>query len=232
MNKRFTIRFTALLVVIVCTVLMMSIPTMAVNNGNATLVKSYNKDGKFHMVIDLTYPDDGYVCTTFEIFLTDQGGDVITRWDTITSNYAYGTKQYTFSRSYADTPDGQYTMNVVITDVYDRSKNFSWVINHKKVVSLTFIDTYKVKNTDGTYSQMFRFSALNGKNKTYHMELYTADGKFVRAFSTKDQYDKSTFRVKWNYFPQKGVKMKSGSYILKYWPDGGNPKQMTIDISI
>jgi hypothetical protein len=167
------------------TVLLMPVSIMAAGaDGHATLVKSYNKDGKFSMVIDLTYPDNGYA--TFEIFLTDASGNVYARWNNISSNYTFGTRQYTFSRSYADTPDGQYKMNVVATNGYGNSKNFSWTVNHKKTVSIAFKDTYKVKNADGTYSQQFNFTSVNGKGKTYHVELYTNDGKLVKSFSFTD----------------------------------------------
>ncbi|AET69282.1 hypothetical protein Desor_3823 [Desulfosporosinus orientis DSM 765] len=230
MNKRFYIRFVALLMVFVCTVILMPVTTTAGTDGNATLVKSYNKDGKFSMVIDLTTPDNGFA--TFEIFLTDANGNVYTRWNNISSSYTSGTRQYTFSRSYANTPEGQYKMNVVATNAYGNSKNFSWVVNHKKTIIIAFKDTYKVKNADGTYSQQFNFTSVNGKGKTFHVELYTNDGKFIKSFSYTASSDNSNWWAKWNYYPDKGVKMKSGSYILKYWVDGGNPKQTTITISI
>jgi hypothetical protein len=77
-------------------------------------------------------------------------------------------------------------MNVVATNGYGNSKNFSWTVNHKKTVSIAFKDTYKVKNADGTYSQQFNFTSVNGKGKIYHVELYTNDGKLVKSFSFTD----------------------------------------------
>jgi hypothetical protein len=55
----------ALLMVIVCTVVLMPVSAMAGTDGVAKLVKSYNKDGKFSMVFDLTYPKPKIAPSTF-----------------------------------------------------------------------------------------------------------------------------------------------------------------------
>lgn len=231
MNKRLYLRLTALFVAFALMVLCMPIPSLAkVINGKATLAKCYNKDGKFCMAIDLNFVNDPV--TYFEIFLSDEGGNVYTRWDNIMENYTSSVKQYVFSRSYANTPEGLYQMNVVACTPYGDSETFSWTVNHKKVASLTFKDTYKVKNPDGTYGQKFRISTANGKGRTYHMELYTKSGSFVTSFEAEGQYDNSIWSETWNYYPDSGLKMQSGTYILKYWVDNGNPKQVTLKITI
>lgn len=231
MKKRVYIRVLALMLAFVFTTLFVSFPASAeVINGKATLAKSYNKDGKFCMAIDFNFVNDGAL--TFEIFLTDEGGNVYTRWDNIMVNYTSGTKQYIFSRSYADTPTGLYKLNVVASTQYGDSRNYSFTINHKKVATVTFKDTFMVKNADGTYSQRFRFTTIGGKDKTYYLELYTNNGNYITSFQTNGMYDKSTWSEDWNYYPDSGTRMKSGTYILKYWIEGGNPKQTTVKITI
>lgn len=231
MNRRLYIRLVALVLVFVSTGLFMPAPASAeVITGKATLAKSYNKDGKFCMAIDFSFMNDGAL--TFEIFLTDEAGDVYDRWDNITLNYTGETKQYIFSRSYAGTPTGLYTMNVVATTLFGDSKTYSWPVNHKKVAVATFKDTYKVKNQDGTYSQRFRFSTTGGKDMTYYLEIYTKNGDLVTSFQTDGRFDSSTWTETWNYYPDSGVRMKSGTYILKYWIGDGNPKQTSVKISI
>lgn len=221
----------AWMLILVFTILMMTVPASAeVITGKAVLVKSYNKDGKFCMVVDFNFVNDGGL--NFEIFLTDEAGDVYDRWNNISLNCASEIKQYVFSRSYANTPTGLYTMNVVATTLFGDSKTFSWAVNHKKVASATFKDTFKVKNQDGTYSQKFRFSTNGGKDKTYHLEIYTSNGEFVTSFQTIGRYDTSIWSETWNYFPESGVKMQSGTYILKYWIGDGNPQQKSVKITI
>jgi archaellum component FlaF (FlaF/FlaG flagellin family) len=232
MKRRFSTRLIAMLLVFVFAVFLVPVQASAnVSNCTVTLAKSYNKDGKFCMEIHFGLSSVSYMM--FEIFLTDQGGDVITRWDNImVGTYINDTLKYVFSRDYSTTPDGKYTMNVVATDASGNSSNYAWGVNHKKVVSVSFLDTYQVKNDDGSYSQKFRFSTLNGKGKTYHLEIYTKDGAYITSFETVGKYDKSTWSETWNYYPDSGVKMKSGTYILKYWADDGNPKQETVSLTI
>lgn len=231
MRKQTGLRLFVLFLLCALTLVLMPVRSSAeVINGKATLAKCYNKDGLFCMAIDFNFVNDGAV--TFEIFLTDEGGDVYCSWDSIMSNYTSGIKQYVFSRSYASTPEGLYTMNVVASTPYGDSRNYSWPVNHRKVGSATFLDSYKVKNADGTYSQRFRFNTLNGKGKLYTLELYTKNGEYITSFQTEGRYDKSIWSEDWNYYPDSGLKMRSGTYILKYWIDNGNPKQTTINLSI
>jgi uncharacterized protein (DUF2141 family) len=184
MKRRFSTRLMAMLLVFVFAVLFVPVQASAdVSNCTVTLANSYNKDGKFCM--EIHFDLSGVTYMVFEIFLTDQGGDVITRWDNINvGTYINDTLKYVFSRNYSSTPDGKYTMNIVATDANGNSSNYAWNINHKKVVSVSFKDTYKVKNDDGTYSQKFSFSTLNGKDKTYHLEIYTKDGDYITSFET------------------------------------------------
>lgn len=232
MKKRLLTRLTAMLMTLAMLIALMPVHTMAgAYECTSTLGKCFNKDGKFSMPFTFKLTSD--VDLVIEIFLTDEGGDVICRWDNINiGTYIDGNLSYTFSRSYANTPDGLYTMNVVITDALGNSQNFGYTVNHKKVSTLTYLDTYKVKNADGSYGQKFRFQNRNCKGRDYHMEIYTKSGSFVTSFTEESLYDVSVWSEIWNFYPTNGVKMKSGTYIIKYWVDGSTPKQVTLDITI
>lgn len=232
MKKRFLTRFSAMLIILAMTIAIMPVHTLAgAYDCSSTLGKCFNKDGKFSMPINFMLTSD--VNLVIEVYLTDEGGDVICRWNEINiAAYINGNLSYTFSRSYATTPDGLYTMNVVITDTLGNSQYAAYTVNHKKVASLTYKDTYKVKNADGSYGQKFRFQNTNGKGRDYHLEIYTQNGAFVTSFTEESQYDNSVWSETWNYYPKQGVKMKTGTYILKYWVDGSTPKQVTINITI
>jgi len=230
-TTRLPLRFAALALAMVLTLLLMPIPTSAEVYGEIKLTKCYNENGKFVMQVETANLDFG----TLEVFLTDEGGDVVDRWENINHSSYSMPATYRFPRDYATTPTGTYSLNIVYTGsgtFGEESKNWSWAINHTKKVSMSFSKTFKVKNADGTYAQKFAFVQSGGQGMQLYCEIYTKAGKLIRSYETYSEYDKCTWTVKWNYFPDSGVKMKSGTYIIKYWMGDGNPKQTTVNLSI
>ena len=206
-------------------------PTSAEVYGDIRLTKCYTENGLFVMQVETSNLDFG----TLEIFLTDEAGDVVDRWENI-SHSSYSTPAvYRFPRNYAETPSGLYALNIVYTGsgtFGEESKNWAWTVNHTRKTGMTMTKQYKTKASDGTYVHKFVFSQVGGAGQTLHCEIYTKAGKLVRAYERDTEYDKTTWTQTWNYFPDSGLKAKSGTYIIKYWIGDGNPKQTSVNLSI
>ncbi len=220
-------------VVVLCALVALLFPsqTSAEVYGEIKLTKCYNDNGLFVMQVETQNLDFG----TLEVFLTDEGGDVVDRWENISHSNVSMPAVYRFPRNYTDTPSGLYALNIVYTGsgtFGEVSKSWAWTVNHTRKTGITLTKNYKAKASDGTYVHKFVFSQVGGAGQTLHCQIYTKAGKLVRNFECESIYDKSTWTVSWNYFPDEGLKMKSGAYILKYWIGDGNPKQTTVNLSI
>lgn len=230
-KRQRLLKFLVLSVMCALVLLLFPSRTSAEVSGEIKLTKCYNENGLFVMQVETSNLDFG----TLEVFLTDEGGDVVDRWENI-NHTSYGTPAvYQFPRNYADTPSGLYALNIVYTGsgtFGEVSKNWAWTVNHTRKTGITLTKNYKAKASDGAYVHKFVFSQVGGAGQTLHCQIYTKAGKLVRSYATECEYDKGTWTITWNYFPSEGVKMKSGAYIVKYWIEDSNPKQTTLNLSI
>lgn len=197
--------------------------------GTLKLSRSYmDTNGYFCMEYEVSGLDNGLL----EACLMDSSGVVIDRWNAIDHvNYTYPVK-YTFPRDYASTPGGTYTMQMTYSNMWG-SKSWSFNIKHAQKSAMTLKESYKILKDDGSYAHKIAFNISGAKGKALTCEIYTKDGKLLRQYSCSTfNYASGTWTIKWDYFPTSGLKVGSGDYLIKYWVQGGTPKQSTINVQV
>ncbi len=225
MNRRFDPRLLAVCAALALAFLWCPLPVAAEVAGTVELVRNFNEDGKFTHAVSLAFGEP----VTVEAYLENEEGLEIDRWPELHLD-ASSAGVYNFPRQYSTTPSGRYTFYIVASSEAGETRVWSWTVNHTKKVSLTFAKTYKIRKADGTYRQVFQFNQTGGAGNTYHMEIYTLDGALIKSFEAVGKRDQGNWNWEWDYFPEAGLQIQSGTFIIKYWLGNGTPKQTTVRI--
>ncbi|MCQ2736023.1 MAG: hypothetical protein MJ234_02260 [bacterium] len=77
---------------------------------------------------------------------------------------------------------------------------------------------------DAGGNHIFSISYSNFEGKKITAELYDGNDRFIRGFNFIPKKHSGSFQCKWNGYPVKGAKCRSGNYSLKYWGEGVSPK--------
>jgi hypothetical protein len=197
--------------------------------GTLTLSRSYtDTKGRFCMEFKASNLDAGLM----EACLMDSSGVVIDRWNALDHVNTGSSVTYTYPRDYSSTPSGTYTMQLTYSNLWG-AKSWSFNIKHTQKAVMSLKESYKILKDDGSYAHKLAFSLTGAKGKALTCEIYTKDGKLLRSYTCSNfGYASGTWTVKWDYYPTSGLKVGSGDYIVKYWVQGGSPKQSTFNVQV
>jgi hypothetical protein len=206
-----------------------------------TKTDSYTKDERFYLVFSLKTGQIPYASdpkTSTEAELVSAGGKQVFNWER--KYYGHNETIYrALGFPVSDLASGTYTMKITVR-VWNGSSNqsswsWSYTINHQATAS-TYLDSATlVKQSDGSYANKITIGHSGCKGKVMNLEIY--DGRNNLVYSAKGSkpvsYDAGTFSFTWGGFPTSGgPQCSSGSYNIKYWVTGGNPKQSTVWLDI
>lgn len=204
--------------------------------------KTYFKDGKFWYSFYL-YANDVFYDVEYTVKLYNSNKKEVVSWSTY--EVSAGTKEtrnygYDFSKLPTDT----YTYKVMATSpgywwLYGLgSKYVYWTftvdhVNDNIAPTISFKSAEPVTMNDGAPGLKFTFSQQNGKGKNLTFEIYDSNSKKIYSKTSGTlNYVSGTNWMTWNYYPSDGgLKAKSGTYTVKYWITGGNPKESTFSIN-
>jgi hypothetical protein len=235
-TRRRSFRFISLLIAAALLIAATISPASAADygysyevTGTVTLSRSFtDTKGRFCMEFDASNLDNGLM----EACLIDSSGVVIDVWNALDHVNSGSSVKYTYPRDYASTPSGTYTMQLTYSNLWG-AKSWSFSIKHTQKSVMTLKESFKILKDDGSYAHKIAFNLTGATGKSLTCEIYTKDGKLLRQYSCSSfGYTSGTWTIKWDYFPKSGLKVGSGDYLIKYWVQGGTPKQSTISVQV
>lgn len=210
--------------------------------------KSYKEDGKFWMSFSfntgIIAPNAFDAKTEIWAEIYNSAGKKILSWkkESFEPNKEI-TRRYSYNLN--SLPTGKYTfrLNLRISGSYrDGSLTFTdddgwyWLreINHTAPVSVWLDSAALFTRDDGSYANRIKLGYSGAKGKVPNMEIYDMQGNLVCGGKGKElSSDKGAYSFIWSGFPRDGgVQCESGNYKIKYWLDGGNPKQSQVWLDI
>lgn len=112
--------------------------------------------------------------------------------------------------------------------------NSSYTFNYIGKPYLRFRSTKAIRQNDGDVVQRFYLSRNRLNNKFINVQIYNSQNKLVYSMKRKSNNTMQDFTFNWNGWPRgnSATKCPRGTYTLKYWADGINPKTVKFRLAI
>lgn len=215
---------------------------------SAVFNKSYKEEGKLWMSYTV---NTGKIAsnasdTKTEVWaeIYNSSGKKVVSWKS--ASYEANKKiTRKFGYDWSKLPTGKYTFRLYVRvhgTIRDGSiyytNNMGWYwsqqVDHTAPSSVWLDSSALVTRDDGSYATKIKLGYSGAKGKVPNIEIYDEKGNLMYSAAGKNiSYDKGTYSFLWNGFPKNGgVQCQSGNYKIKYWLDGGNPKQSQVWLDI
>lgn len=164
-----------------------------------------------------------------QVSLYNASGKKVINWNDYTM-VADKTLYRGYGYDYNKLPGGFYTVRL-------KAGNDSWCfrVDNTPPQGMYLTKAKMFYKDDGsTYNRIY-FNYNQSKGKTPKAEIYDANGKLITTATWKKPFSKdsgSTY-LTWSGYPTGGgIRCESGDYIVKYWIDGGKPRQTKVHLVI
>lgn len=227
--KTLTVLFAFLMIAITIPQANLYVSAASSDYVKVTKGDSYNKNGKFYMVITVENlqkaVDIGGLVLGEQLAINasvvNSSGNRIQYWDTL-SLTAGKKKTYNFGIDFSELPSGTYTLKLHIKAILaDESWVWTFNINHKAPKSSMNFKSYETYYDDkGNYMHKFRIQCSNMKEKAPTLKLYNDYGDLV--ITIPGQKRKSNNEIAWFAWSgyADGVRYASGRYTVVVTCDG------------
>jgi hypothetical protein len=199
-----------------------------------TKTGTYSKNGKFYVNFHMS----GNYNTTVSAVLKDTSGNIVVSWPATASDI--NTKpDIAFGADYTTLPAGQYTMIATATTEGSPTGSggnplvatLAVKINNNPKPTLSFVEEGMfVSSSTGQYIHRFNFNFTVGAGKTVTTQIYTWDGLLLRTCKYTLKNASGTYSYKWDYFPDDGLRVDSGDYVIKYKIGDGEWQQIEFTV--
>ncbi len=207
-------RIACLLITLIMTLSILQTTTFA-SDLTITKVKSFNYQGKFYM----SFQVQSYNQAKVTAILINSAGKTVLQWKPLLSS-SQNNPVVTFGENYDKLPAGQYTM-VVTGELLGISPKttatLKATIKNNPQATLSILDEAmcRIDSTKG-YGHSFRFNFTQGLGKTVALQIYTAKGQLLKTNQYQLKNASGTYKYVWDYFPDNGLRVSGGNYIVKY----------------
>lgn len=229
-KNNYEMKFSKLLIILmlICSVIAPITLISSADVSAVTFLKTYSKDGKFHMPIEYMGQPYG-TSATISAVLVNGKGEIIETFKTYDVDPGVSI---TYSRVFTKLPTGTYYLKVACEFM-----NYEPIVNSLKIThkstnpSVELTNTYQYFNDAGDANQLFRIDYANAINKKINIQIYDQYGTLIHKNMKIAKYANGWVRFDWNYYPTSGgLMVPSDVYIIKYWIDGQSPKQLSFEV--